>query len=178
MVTVTETRNRDARLTAMTFSGQIHRVKASALFVILLAGCGGDSTNEATPPSDPTTTIDLRADYIASVEALATEAEDIIHATPDNLGNDGGYGTVANTYAGLASALDRLSPPPGLEIAHGALVSEAEAIAEDAEEVANIPALSVGPDGLPRMGNRIGPGVGLAERRAAFRQMVSELTDS
>ncbi len=147
---------------------------------LVLVGCGNDggpaeragSTTSATNAT--TTTVDPRRAYFAELTALLDETERLIEETPETSGNEGGFLTVATAYTGLAEAMDDLDPPADLRVSHQALVAQARLIAEEAEGIAGTPALSVD-NGRPVMGDRLGPGLSLAQHRREFRELVAEL---
>lgn len=149
--------------------------------IVLMSACA-DSGNQAptTASSDDTTTSTTSADqlgeaYADEITDLLENTEQLIQDTEESAGNEDVYRTVASAYSGLGDLLEGVEPPSSLRVNHQALVAMARLIAEEAESVAAIPALSIGPDGLPRTGDRFGPGFSLAEHRSEFRSAVADL---
>ncbi len=111
---------------------------------------------------------------LPQLTALLDEAERPIEETPETSANEDGYLMVATAYTGLAEAMDDLDPPADLRVSHQALVAQARLIGEEAEGIAGTPALSID-NGRPVIGDRLGPGLSLAQHRREFRELVAEL---
>ena len=107
--------------------------------------------------------------------ALVESTEQLVRDTEGSSANEAGYLTIATAYSGLADLLEGVETPPSLRVNHQALVAMARLIAEEAESVAAIPAISIGRDGLPDIGGRFGPAVSLAQHKNDFRTTAIEL---
>lgn len=136
------------------------------------------TSTTAAPTTAPPTSVSIEDGYYSEVLALIDGTEQLIAETPESSANEGGYLTVAAAYSALTDLLEKVEPPVDLRIRHQAFVAQARLISEEAEMVADIPAISLDRSGLPRTGERMGPGFSLSEHRRELRDLVVELRES
>lgn len=155
------------------------RVAMAALVVMLACG---EATDRSSPndkstvlPPSTTTTVDLGTAYAEEITSLLASTEQLIERSEPSSANQGGFLTVASAYSGLADLLEKAQPPPSFRVNHQALVGFARLVAEEAASVADIPAISIRPNGLPETGGRLGPSFALEQHRAEFRSLVAEV---
>lgn len=149
--------------------------------LVVVSACG-KATDQSSPddertvlPPSTTTTVDLRIAYAEEITTLLASTEQLIERSDPSSANQGGFLTVASAYSGLADLLEEAQPPPSLRVNHQALVGFARLIAEEAASVADIPAISIRPNGMPEIGGRLGPSFTLAQHRTEFRSVVADV---
>lgn len=118
------------------------RRRALVIACLLIGGCGDEEPPATTPaPSSSTVSepvISDPAEHADAVTALLEETETFIESTPQTPANAQGWRTVASAYSAAAEELRTMDPPKALAVEHGALVAEAQMIADEATRISSL----------------------------------------
>lgn len=109
---------------------------------LLIAGCGDEESPATSPvPSSAVASEPVASDpagHVDAVTALLEETETFIESTPETPANAQGWRTVASAYSAAAEELRSMDPPEALALEHGALVAEAQMIADEATRISSL----------------------------------------